>query len=185
MSPHLSPVSIDACDGLRVVFNISFTLIGTLIRGPDDRNFILTARHCYQLNDAGAAQPLSSHVALFNYRVPCNTTSESNLTQEFPDFLQVGCCMGGGGSGSCHIRVGPYNRCSIHQHDYPPFQLAGPFLFVFGRALRHLAPGAAAGHSARMERDLCRSIGRVGLWHFTPVACMGTILQKKPTLFAL
>ncbi|KAK2076840.1 hypothetical protein QBZ16_005066 [Prototheca wickerhamii] len=61
---------------------------GTLIRGPDERNFILTARHCYQLNDAGAAQPLSSHVALFNYRVPCNTTSESNLTQEFPDFLQ-------------------------------------------------------------------------------------------------
>ena len=62
---------------------------GTLIKGPNNRNFILTARHCYALETSNTAQPLSSHMALFNYRLPCNATRAGNTTKAFPDFLQA------------------------------------------------------------------------------------------------
>lgn len=72
--------------------------VGTLIRGPGNRNFILTARHCHEMNKSPAANPLSSHVALFNYRVLCNTTRDYDLAHTFSDFLQVGSMVGRGGT---------------------------------------------------------------------------------------
>ena len=69
-------------------------LVGTLTRGPGNRNFILTARHCHEMNKSPAANPLSSHAALFNYRVPCNTTRDYGLAHTFSDFLQVGSMVG-------------------------------------------------------------------------------------------
>ena len=66
-----------------------FSCTGTLIKGPNGRNFILAARHCYALETTKAIQPLSTHVALFNYRLPCNATRAGNITKAVTDFLQA------------------------------------------------------------------------------------------------
>lgn len=47
---------------------------GTLVAGPQDRTFIVTARHCAETMWEFIVYPMSSYYVLFDYRLPCNAT---------------------------------------------------------------------------------------------------------------
>uniref|UniRef100_A0A1D2AFF0 Peptidase S1 domain-containing protein n=2 Tax=Auxenochlorella protothecoides TaxID=3075 RepID=A0A1D2AFF0_AUXPR len=61
---------------------------GTLIKGPGDKIYILSARHCLTSFDTSFVYPWSSYGVLFNFRLPCGASRVDNITATFSDFLQ-------------------------------------------------------------------------------------------------
>ncbi|KAL6774626.1 hypothetical protein ACKKBG_A25730 [Auxenochlorella protothecoides x Auxenochlorella symbiontica] len=61
---------------------------GTLIKGPGDKVYVLSARHCIATFSVNFVYPWSSYGVLFNFRLPCGASRVDNITATFSDFLQ-------------------------------------------------------------------------------------------------
>ncbi|KFM22664.1 hypothetical protein F751_0460 [Auxenochlorella protothecoides] len=61
---------------------------GTLIKGPGDKVYVLSARHCIATLNVNIVYPWSSYGVLFNFRLPCGASRVDNITATFSDFLQ-------------------------------------------------------------------------------------------------
>ncbi|KAL6774623.1 hypothetical protein ACKKBG_A25715 [Auxenochlorella protothecoides x Auxenochlorella symbiontica] len=61
---------------------------GTLIKGPGNKIYILSARHCITTLSPAFAYPWSSFGVLFNFKLPCGASRVENITETFSDFLQ-------------------------------------------------------------------------------------------------
>ncbi|KAL6769437.1 hypothetical protein ACKKBG_A31010 [Auxenochlorella protothecoides x Auxenochlorella symbiontica] len=60
---------------------------GTLIKGPGDKIYILTARHCLVQKHQRFIYPLSSYDVIFDYKLPCNASQVDNVSATFDRFL--------------------------------------------------------------------------------------------------
>ncbi len=62
---------------------------GTLIKGPGDKIYILTARHCLVQTDQRFIYPSSSYDVIFDYKLPCNASQVDNVSATFDRYLTV------------------------------------------------------------------------------------------------
>ena len=79
---------------------------GTLVKGPGDRIFIITARHCSYTAWVRPFQPIGDWAAYLDYKLPCNATS--GQPPSFQHNLQVGYLDRGVGRRATGLTI----RCS-------------------------------------------------------------------------
>ncbi|KAL6776811.1 hypothetical protein ACKKBF_B31005 [Auxenochlorella protothecoides x Auxenochlorella symbiontica] len=60
---------------------------GTLIKGPGDKIYILTARHCLVQTDQRFIYPSSSYDVIFDYKLPCNASQVDDVSATFDRYL--------------------------------------------------------------------------------------------------
>lgn len=88
-SSHPSPHRTDTCQTPPPpVPNPLSALAGSLIKGPNDRTFVLSARHCMALEGDTFPYPWSTYGLLFDFRLPCNSTYVGNISSTFDHYLQ-------------------------------------------------------------------------------------------------
>ncbi|KFM22662.1 hypothetical protein F751_0458 [Auxenochlorella protothecoides] len=60
---------------------------GTLMKGPGDKIYILSARHCLSMRGLRFVYPWSSYSVIFDYALPCNASRVSDIPSTFGRYL--------------------------------------------------------------------------------------------------
>lgn len=67
------------------------TPTGTLLKGPGDKIYVLSAYHCLAFMGKRFMYPWSTFSIIFDYKLPCNASYVEDVPRTFDRYLTVRC----------------------------------------------------------------------------------------------